>query len=195
MGQSEEFGIKRVKYSIEYTLNTSPFNNNEQPDDLSSIYSSICDNNNPQYYEKIFHFHFSRRIQKYNTYSNTKEKGSEFKETDYMPNLYEELEKDDILEDNITNDYITYRKNDKKNIIIGKAENQKFLYFYALLLKRMEKEGDFDKFIQILNDNPNINELFIIFTILNEGLDYIHEQYIEENKELLKNYFLNILTI
>ena len=59
----------------------------------------------------------------------------------------------------------------------------------------MEKEGDFDKFIQILNDNPNINELFIIFTILNEGLDYIHEQYIEENKELLKNYFLNILTI
>ena len=56
-------------------------------------------------------------------------------------------------------------------------------------LKRIENDGDFDKFIQIVKDKPNLNELYIIYTILYEGLDYIHEQYIEENKEFLKICF------
>ena len=76
-----------------------------------------------------------------------------------MASSNEELTKDDYLEDNITNDYITYEKNNKKNIIIGKATNQKFLYFYTILLKRIENGGDFYKFIQILKDKPNLNEL------------------------------------
>ena len=91
-----------------------------------------------------------------------------------MASCNEELTKDDYSEDNITNDYISYEKDDKKNIIIGKASKNKFLYFYAMLLKRIENDGDFDKFIQILKDKPNLNELYTINTILYEGLDYIH---------------------
>ena len=99
-----------------------------------------------------------------------------------MASCNEELTKDDYSEDNITNDYISYEKDDKKNIIIGKASNHKFLYFNAMLLKRIENDGDFDKFIQILKDKPNLNELYTIYTILYEGLDYIHVLNTEERK-------------
>ena len=203
--QSNEYGIKEVKYRIGFRLYLEPFNNKDKPEDSCLNYSAFweskdlkLDEDNKEYLgdekekdEEIFHF--SRRIQKFNTYSETQLIAIENKETEIMANCNEELTKDDYLEDNITNDYITYEKDDKKNIIIGKATNQKFLYFYAMLLKRIENDGDFDKFIQILKDKPNLNELYTIFTILYEGLDYIHEQYIEENKEFLKNCFFEYI--
>ena len=121
-------------------------------------------------------------LQKCNTYSETQLSANETRETEIMASCNEELTKDDYSEDNITNDYISYEKDDKKNIIIGKASNHKFLYFNAMLLKRIENDGDFDKFIQILKDKPNLNELYTIYTILYEGLDYIHELNTEERK-------------
>ena len=62
-----------------------------------------------------------------------------------------------------------------------------------MLLNRIEKDNDFNTFIEFLKNNPNFNELYVIFTILNEGLDYIHEQFIEENKVLFKNCILNYI--
>lgn len=120
--QSNEYGIKEVKYRIGFRLYLEPFNNKDKPEDSCLNYSAFweskdlkLDEDNKEYLgdekekdEEIFHF--SRRIQKFNTYSETQLIAIENKETEIMANCNEELTKDDYLEDNITNDYITYEK-------------------------------------------------------------------------------------
>ena len=80
-----------------------------------------------------------------------------------------------------------YEKNNKKNIIVGKTGN--FSYYYAWLLKNIEKGGGFDKFVNIFASQPNVEEIYTIFTILFYSLDYIHSKYIIENKDVFNNIF------
>ena len=79
--QTYEYGIKKAKYRIDFRLHLEPFNHKDKPGDSCLNYSDFCnskdlklDVDNKEYlgdekekYEEIFHF--SRRIQKFSTYS------------------------------------------------------------------------------------------------------------------------------
>ena len=52
-----------------------------------------------------------------------------------------------------------YRKNGKKNKIIVKIGRGNFSYFFALYLKKIEKEDGFSKLIEIKQNNPGSEEI------------------------------------
>ena len=109
---------------------------------------------------------------------------------DYINKANEELLKNDNKE-GIQDQNFLYKKDNIKNIIIGKSG--KFSYYFAWLLKKIEKKGDFDEFIKILENKPNIEEITNIFNILLSSMDYIHEDYFEENKKIFKDSFMNYI--
>jgi len=196
-------GIKRVKYRIGFRLYLTHFNNPDDKNDTLINHTSFwedtnakSDENNQEYIgddrekdEELYHF--SKRIQKFNSYSETQKQSKEDGDQEIMQNLNDLLANDNIPEDNTENDYYLYENNNKKNIILGKTEN--FSYYFACLLKKMENEGDFETFINIITDKPNNEELFTIFTIYLNSLDYIHSQYFEQNKEILKKSFFDYI--
>ena len=204
--ENDKNGFKKVKYLIGFRLYLEHFNNKDDPKDSFADYSSFwtdknakTDEENQEYIgddkekdEEIYHF--SKRIQKFNTYSETQKQCKEEGQTEILENIKDDLRQDDNLEENITNKYLTYKKDNKKNIIIGKSDNASFSFYYALLLKRIEEIGDFDKFVDILKkDKPSFDEIYTIFTILNSSIDYIHEEYFEENVDIFKNSFFNYI--
>ena len=198
----EKDGIKRVKYKIGYRLYLNHFNNKEDPTDEIVKYFSfwneqnidsdengeefVGDNTNKD--EEIFHF--SKRIQKFNTlsqiYKVSKDNGDE--NTIYSINT--ELMDDEELNENSDINY-SYKNGMEKNIIYGKNGN--FSYYYACLLKKIEKDGGFENFLNILRNKANSEEVETIFTIYLNSLDYIHDDYFEENKVLCKDSFINYL--
>ena len=197
--ETDKNGIKRVKYRIGFRLYLTHFNNKEDPNDTLANHSLFwknkeakIDDDSQEYIgddrekdEEIYHF--SKRIQKFNTYSEIQINCLNEGGNEVLENVNEELRKDDSLEDVNYDNFILYEKNNKKNIIYGKSSS--FSYYFACLLKNIEKNGDFDKYINILKNSPNLEELFTIFTILHSSLDYIHEQYIEENKNIFIDSF------
>ncbi len=48
-----------------------------------------------------------------------------------------------------------YELNGKKNCIIGKKKMIFIFIYFAILLKKLEKDDFFTKIIEILQDNPN----------------------------------------
>ena len=84
-----------------------------------------------------------------------------------------------------------YEKNGKKNIIIGKSK--KFSNYFAIFLKKLEKEDSFTKFIDILKNNPNIEEIYIIVYILDNSFSYIHSNYFKENNNIIKTSIINCI--
>ena len=204
--ENDKNGIKRVRYRIGFRLYLEHFNNKDDPNDSFAEYSSFWTDKNAKVDDEGQEYigddkekdeemyHFSKRIQKFNTYSETQKQCREEGDLEALESIKEELKKDDIIEDNnISNNFLLYKKDNKKNIIIGKFSNNYFSFYYALLLKRIEKIGDFDKYIKILNDKPNFEEIFTIFTILNSSIDYIHEEYFEENYDIIKKSFFQFI--
>ena len=87
-----------------------------------------------------------------------------------------------------------YQIGENKNIIIGKTGN--FSYYFALLLKIMEKENLFNKFINELRNIDSelvIDLIETIFIIFDSSFNYLHIEFIKENKEIFKNAFLKLL--
>ena len=202
--ESENNGIKRVKYRIGLRLYKNHFKNEDDPFDSIVNYFSFwedkdfhLDEKNKEEYRgeppenDIYLFHFSKRIQKFNHYSEIQIQSKEGGDTEILDSLNTELAKDNIPENEEIDDYFLYEKNNRHNIIIGKSGN--FSFYYACLLKKIEKLGDFEEFINILKNKPNFEELITIFTILLNSLEYIHFQYIQNNKEIFKLSLINYI--
>ena len=195
-------GIKRVKYKIGFRLYLNHFHNKDDLNDEITNYFSFWkgknlneDENGEEFIgdpsnkdEELFHF--SKRIQKFNTLSQISKISIENGEENLINDANNELIDEEILNEKQDTNYL-YKKDTKKNIILGK--NGRFSYYYAWLLKKIEDTGGFDKFINILNNNPNSEEIETIFTILLYSLNYIHEDFIAENRSLFENSFIKYI--
>ena len=202
--------IKKVKYRIGFRLYSKYYKNLQNPDDESTYInfkffygekSGVAEDDpflgeDTNYDETLYHF--SNRLQKYNTYSklqreimesegeNLKQKQLELKKANEK--LIEEIDETNIFD---INKYISYQKDGKKNIIIGNYG--KFSYYYALFLKKIEQGDGFNKFIDILKGKITGEELYTIFTILLNSFDYIHPKFYEENKALFKKAVMDYI--
>ena len=195
-------GFKRKKFKIGFRIYLQNLNDeNNTNDDLENFFffwsdkNLYTDNKGEDYFgdnetkdEEIFHF--SKRIQKFNTFSKKYREAKMSNDIDYINKANEELLKKDII-GGIQDQNFLYKKDNIKNIIIGKSG--KFSYYFAWLLKKMEQEGDFEEFIKILENKPNSDEIINIFNILLSSMDYIHIDYFEENKKIFKDSFMNYI--
>ena len=207
-GINDEY--KNIKYEIGFRLYPDNFKNLEDENDTYDKHLDIWKNTNSEleiltdddkqkyigdgnrYNENIYFY--SKRIQKFNTYSACQQRvlnnynSNSNEEKDEMKLMTEKLENDtDILID----EYYNYEVDGKKNFILGKSKN--FYYYYALLLKKIEKENSFSKFIEILKDQPNTEEIYNIFCILTYCFPYLHKDYFVENYTIIKESLLNYI--
>ena len=208
--EKEINGYKKIIYTITFRLYVNHFKNpNDENDtyenhiDIWKTYNgtemgidnegekyvgeeSNCDENIPFY---------SKRIQKFGTYSVLQQKNLYFK---YSENINEDNElrrlNDALANDteiDIENNFL-YEKEGKKNYILGKFESR-FFYNYAYLLKLIEKNKGYDIIIDILKDNPNSEELFNIFFFLNQSFYFLHSGYFIENGNIIKSALINYI--
>ena len=200
--------IKYVRYKVGFRLYPEHFKNPEDEKDTydkhTDIWNHGCfsaninmDSKNEKYigdqegFDEIIDCS-SKRIQKFNTFSKCQQKylnysysGSYYRNNEVnnpMKIMNEKLENDnEISIDNL----FYYELNGKKNCIIGK--NKEFHIYYAILLKNLEKEDFFTKIIEILQNNPNVEEMYNIFYILLNSFQYIHKDFFKENCNIIKN--------
>jgi len=214
----ENNGYKKIVYNVAFRLYTKHFKNPEDENDTydkhidiwKSNYSSSVEPKNEgeddefigdldNYSEEIEFY--SKRIQKFNVYSSVQQKNLDYQ---YSYNSFSSNNNDDknplkIMYDKLTNDtcisiddFYNYEVDGKKNYILGKGNN-KFFYHYACLLKLIEKENGFSKFIEILKDKPNTEEIYTIFFILTCCFPYLHKGYFIENSDILKTSLLDYI--
>ena len=186
---------KIIKYKIGFRLYTNHFKNEEDPNDTINNYISFwkdntkyLDNNNQEFIgdnidkDQII-VHYSRRIQKFNTYSKIQKESDDKGDKSIIDKANEELVKDDIEE----NDNL-YGKYNENNIII-----EDYLTNFICLLKKMEKDGNFKELINILKQDINTEEIFTILNILSNSFNCIHPNFFEENKEIITTGVINYL--
>ena len=178
MGNSERQGIKLINYTIEDILGVEDFQKISNP-----LYDPHYDDNQNSESLCIIGFvhHYTRKIQKYGSY----------KPKDIIPiyqdDYFKQFNKD-------IESHIIYNKDDQTNIIVGKYGY--FSYNFATLLKKMEQEKLFNNYLNILKDENSkiIPELFYtIYIIFHSSLNYLHTDFIEENKEIFKKGYSNLI--
>ena len=213
--EEDKEGIKYVAYHVGFRIYPEHFNNLDYPDDIAKNHISIWDNqqqlevdsNGDYYYGDREGFDeripmFSKRIQKFNTFSKYQLKNLDYTfnplSNDYFSKESEDSNLLKIMNNNLYSDtyllveeFYKYNKNGKKNIIIGKQGN--FSYYFAILLKLIEKENGFEKMIDILLDNPNSDEIYTVLFILYNCFNYIHIDFFKEKASLLGNAFLEFI--
>ena len=214
--KEEVNGIQKVNYRIGFRLYPEHFKNLE---DETDTYDKHLDFWKESYFsdnqekdsegEKFFGdrenfdetiIHYSKRIQKFNTFTKCQQKylnysynGSSYyynrsEENNPMKLMNEKLENDTDIS---MEDFYNYEVNGKKNVILVKSEE--FEAYFALFLKNIENEGCFTKFIEILQDKPNSEEIYNIFYILLHSFSYIHKDYFRENSSIIKNSLINFI--
>ena len=206
----ENNGYKKIVYRIAFRLYTEHFKNPNDENDSYDKHIEIWklfgkdeikeDEEGEKYIGEESNCSedisfFSKRIQKFGKYSNLQQKYINFT---YPPNDAEENElkklSDDLSNDTLINieDNYLYEKDGKKNLILGKSKLN-FEYIYAKYLKLIEINKGYDIFIDILKNNPNIEEIYNIFFFLYKSIPYLHKQYFIENSELIKNVCINYI--
>ena len=210
--EEEENGFKNVIYRVAFRLYVDHFKNpNDENDtyenhiEIWKTYNKIEiteDNENEKYVgegdncsEDIFFY--SKRIQKFGTYSVIQQKYLDFiytpnrisDENNELKKLNDELEGDisASLEDNFF-----YEKDGKKNYILGKNEKE-FEYMFAKYLKLIEKDNGYEKLLDILKDNPSIDEIYNVYFYLYKCLPYLHKEFYIQNSELIKTVCINYI--
>ena len=98
---------------------------------------------------------------------------------------------ENLLNDISIEELYEYEVNGKKNCIIGKDKD--FICYYALFLKKMENEGSFNEFIEILNNEPNAEEIYNIFFIISNASQYIHMVYFKKNSKIIKDSLIKFI--
>ena len=211
-------GIKFIKYRVGFRLYPGHFINVDEPNDIAENHIDIWNNNygfnegeeyngdkyygNNRDYDETIPM-FSKRIQKFNTYSKIQQKYINFSYND--PNYFSDNDSNEsnnplkVMNDKLNEDVkinteniYLYEKNGIKNIILGK-NNKSFSCYFALLLKRVETENCFESFMNILQDKPNQDEIYTIFYILFNAFNYIHIDYFIEKSNILKNSVLDFM--
>ena len=221
--EEDIYGIKYLTYHIGFRLYPDHFNNLEDPEDDIKKHSVIWKNPELDFDSKGEKFYgdgegfderipmFSKRIQKFNTFSKIQQKYLNyfFRSSRYKYPFDNENSKNEqsnllkIMNENLYYDTVLmvdklykYTKDGKKNIIIGKTGN--FSYFFALYLKKIEKEDGFEKLIEIIQNNPDSEEIYTVFFILYHCFNYIHIDFVKEKESILRkacNEFINNLKI
>ena len=209
--EKEINGYKKIEYRIAFRLYINHFKN---PYDETDTYEnhidfwksydqteSGIDNEGEKYigdeprYDEDIPF-YSKRIQKFGSYSVLQQKNLSFKYNNNNINEDNELKrKTDILVNDTEIDienFFLYEKERKKNFILGKIENR-FYYNYAYLLKLIEKNKGYDIIIDILKDNPNSEEIYNIFYFLTQSFYYLHSGYFLENGNIIKSALINYI--
>ena len=213
--EEEINGYKVVKYKIGFRIYPEHFKNNEDESDTYDKHLDIWKqgyfSEEPEYdseREKFFGdkenfdetiIYYSKRIQKFNTFSKCQQKninysynGSNYYNSNDSNNpmklMNEKLENDT---DFSLEEFYNYEVDGKKNCIIGKSDD--FQSYFAIFLKKIENEGSFSKFIEILEDKPNAEEIYNIFFILLHSISYIHRDYFKENANKIKNSLVNFI--
>ena len=216
--EEENNGYKKISYHVAFRLYTKHFKNPEDENDTYDKHIDIWKNNfsssidvknegeDEEYigdhdnYSEDIEF-YSKRIQKFNVYSSVQQKHLEYQYSSYnfSSNNNDDKNPLKIMYDKLTNDtcisiddFYNYEVNGKKNCILGKSDN-KFFYYYALLLKVIEKDNGFTEFIEILKDKPNTEEIYTIFYILTCSFPYLHKGYFIENSNILKTSLLDYI--
>ena len=212
--EDEVNGFKKVKYKVGFRLYPQHFKNPEDENDKCENHldiwkqaffsnSPIEDSDKKKYfgdqesYDEIIP-HYSKRIQKFNTYSRCQQKFINYSSSN---NYYSSNEKSNpmkLMNENLQNDteismeeLYDYESNGKKNYIIGK--NKDFISYYALFLKKIENEGSFTQFIEILKNEPNSEEIYNIFFILSNAFSYLHSGYFKENSKIIKDSLIKFI--
>ena len=210
-------GYKKVKYKIGFRLYTEHFKNLEDENDTFEKHLDIwrmggysetpdTDNENEKFfgdkenYDEII-VHYSKRIQKFNTFSKMQQKYLNYsynspsyyyhnsnEDNNPLKLMNEKLEKDAEIS---IEDFYNYEVDGQKNCILGKSDD--FEIYFAIFLKKIEEEGSFKKFIEILQDKPNAEEIYNIFFIYLHSFSYIHKDYFKENSNIIKNSLINFI--
>ena len=154
-------------------------------------YSSMQREIKTKEYNKLFNnIDMNLTLQDY-IYSNVNNANNNKSEgTEKLKLLTEILENDKNTES--TEESYFYEKDGIKNYIIGK-DIKDFSYYYAILLKKMADDGDFEEMINILKDKPTVEEIYNIFFILMNSTSYIHSDFYKENCDIFKNAFYDIM--
>ena len=214
--ENEINGYKKIQYKIAFRLYPEHFKNLEDENDTYDKHIDIwkldnqdiqinTDDENEKYIgdgnnSSEYIYFYSKRIQKFNTYSACQQKYLKDNYSSGYFNINHEEEKNPmkIMNDKLANDtnidideFFNYEKEGKKNYIIGKPQD--FYYYFAYLLKMLEKENTFSKFIEILQNQPNSEEIYNIFFFLTFMFPYLHRNYFKENCNAIKNSLLNYI--
>ena len=212
--EDEINGFKYVKYKIGFRLYPQHFKNPEDENDKCENHLDIWkkgnfenshdfDSEKEKFYGDKENYdetipHYSKRIQKFNTYSKCQQKNLDYSFGNNFYSSNEKINKMMIMNEKLQNDteisieeLYDYGANGKKNCIIGKDKN--FLCYYAIFLKKMEIEGSFHDFIEILKNEPNAEEIYNIFFILSNAFTYIHSDYFKENSKIIKDSLIKFI--
>ena len=207
--EKEVNGYKNVKYNIAFRLYIDHFKN---PDNENDTYDKhidiwklngrddIKEEDDDKYVGDTSNINediifYSKRIQKFGTFSALQQKfiDSDFSSSNKEHNEYTKTIEKLIYDTNIDIDEnYFFEKNGKKNYILGKSENN-FYYFFAKLLKLIEKDGGFEKIIEILLDNPSTETIINSFLFLVKSFPYLHKEYFIRNKDIIKNSCINYI--
>ena len=184
----------------------------------SSSYNNAINNDKDsegeQYYgdkenfDEIIPF-YSKKIQKFNTFSKVQKKNLDYTYSysgngissiscidDDDNNIPIKVMNDKLEEEtegliNNIDDFYYYEKDGKKNYVLGKPKD--FRYYYASFLKKLEENGFFPKFIEILENSPNYEEIYTIFFMFTYMLNYVHKNYFEENFSKIKDSLMEFI--
>ena len=214
--EEEINGFKVARYKVGFRLYPEHFKNEEDENDTYEKHLDIWKqgyfSENPEYdsereqyfgdkenYDEVI-IYYSKRIQKFNTFSKCQQKNLNYSYTGkyYNVNNNESNNPMKLMNEKLENDtefsleeFYNYEVDGIKNCIIGK--NEDFQSYFALFLREIEKEGSFTKFIEILEDKPNAEEIYNIFFILLASFSYIHRDYFKENANKIKNALINFI--
>ena len=147
---------------------------------------------------------YSKRIQPFQSYTNIQRNfldvATQYYARGYavksdikneMQRMNYELENDEVESKFNFDDIITYELNGKKNYIVGKTP--KFNYYYALFWKKLADDNVFEKFLEIINDKPNGEEIYMILYTIYCAMPYLHKQYLIENLAKFKSAMINFI--
>ena len=207
-------GFKKMRYKIGFRLYTEHFKNLEDENDTFEKHLDIwriggsetpdTDSENEKFFGDKENYdetivHYSKRIQKFNTFSKMQQKYLNYsynspsyyyhnsnEDNNPLKLMNEKLEKDAEIS---IEDFYNYEVDGQKNCILGKSDD--FEIYFAIFLKKIEEEGSFKKFIEILQDKPNAEEIYNIFFIYLHSFSYIHKDYFKENSNIIKNSLIN----
>ena len=147
---------------------------------------------------------YSKRIQQFQSYTNTQrnflDTATQYYARGYavksdikneMQRMNYELENDEVKSKFNFDDIIFYELNGKKNYIVGKTS--KFNYYYALFWNKFAEDNIFEKFIEIITNKPNVEEIYMILYTIYCAMPYLHKQYLIENLSNFKTAMINFI--
>ena len=217
--ENEIHGEKKISYKVGFRIYVDHFINKDDEKDTYDKHVIFWgekreieeDQDNEKFIGDKANFDedidcYSKRIQKFNTYTavqkeiimqegeniyNSFSYGLEKQKLNKIQKMNKKLE-DENEGELIEDDLYFFEKDGKKNYIFGKGKN--FSYYYAMFLKKIaDEDNGFEKFIEILKNSPNSEEIYNIFYTLYYAFPYLHKEYLVNNIDTFKTSINNFI--